>query len=131
MIFIAHTASCILILLLLWGIPVFCLEIFYSNNPPSDVAFIVFFILLLTAHILIVIFYYRKGYSLFALPLSHFLFPFLHFVLMYLVHLLISQFTFNSSEWVLSWTAVAFIYFIPTAFITLIISIIMRVTRGQ
>jgi len=129
MIFAKYTAFSMLVMLLVWALPLVLLPIIFNYDHPGGIWGVVYLILPLIAHIAFIVFYYKKGYPLFALPVSHVLFPFFLLLVMAFVHFVL-RLVQDSTEWMLSWTGVAVIYFFLFAAITVIISLILNIRRN-
>ena len=122
--FLMHMAICILALLLFWGIPILVPATFGFNIPSNFWGGVYVFVPLII-HLILIFFYYKKGLSLFALPLSHFLFPILFLIMFALIDMGLPG-RLPSSE--ISYVVMfSFMYFFPFALATLIISIIIRI----
>jgi len=123
--FLIHTTIVIFVLLLAWAFPLVLLPIIFDYIIPSGFWGVIYMILPPLIHIALIFLYYKKGYSLFALPVGHLIFPlFLLFVMFFLS--VVVRITPTHGDWALSAMGVSFIYFLPFALITLIISLIIR-----
>jgi len=116
-------------LLLVWGMPLVLLPEIIGYNLPDNFWAIIYLIVPPMAHITLIVLYYVKKHPLFALPLSHFIFPFFIFVVTHLIASL--RITPGGADWVLSWMIISFIYFFSFAVITLIISTIIHMIRRR
>ena len=130
--FSKHTACYMIALFFIWAVPMLIGVVLgdttHPNNPTHDAIAIIVLLVLLATHIVSIFLYYKLRYHLFALPLSHFLFPiFLSFAMIALTFIRDS-----SGRLTVGLMALAFIYFLPIALITLAISTIVKVKmRGN
>ena len=130
MTFVVHTTIFMLALLFIWAMPLLLLPAVFNYNHPDGFWGVVYFVLPFITHFALIFIYYKRGYTLFALPLSHFVFPFFLILVMNFIHFVLRAVS-GSTEWMLSGTGFAFIYFLPITLITLIISLVIRArTQG-
>ena len=125
MTFLLHTTIVIFVLLLVWALPLVLIPIIFSYYIPSDFRGVIYMILPSLIHIALIFFYYKRSCSLFALPVGHLIFPFFLFLLIILLSAVVRIMP-THGDWMLSAMGVSFIYFLPFALITLIISLIIR-----
>ena len=124
LLFLKSTLIFMLILLIVWALPFVFLPEIFGYILPDGFWITIYMIIPPIIHIVLIVLYYIKGYPLFALPLSHFLFPFFLIATMYITSML--RITPTHGDWALSAMAIAFIYFLPFAIITFVISLIIR-----
>ena len=123
--FILHTLLCVSILFLVLALPLI-LTAFFSKTF-EDLYRFWFYFSIFVHIVLIIYFYMSKKYSLFALPLSHILFPILFFFVTYPFRLTLSQAT--GSLWEGFVFISALYYFLPISVITFIISLIIKLKK--
>ncbi|MDR2589997.1 MAG: hypothetical protein LBC71_03295 [Oscillospiraceae bacterium] len=124
---ILQTLICLLVLTILFTIPHLLSTVFPDVvNESTGVPFFctVFF------HItLIVYFYVSKKYSLFALPLSHLVFPAIYYIIMLILWKHSSLWKAFEAPWEAYVSLFAVFYFLPISLITFIISLIIKLIK--
>ena len=119
-----HTLLCLLILTLVHITPQFLSAIFPNALNWSSGASYIFMIIIHLASI--VYFYVSKRYSVFALPLSHIVFPFIFYCAMLFLWKYSSLWKAFETPWESFVILVIFFYLLPIAVITFVISLIIK-----
>jgi hypothetical protein len=128
--FIYHTLFCLLILTVTHTTPSVLSTLLPKAFTAASDAIGGILLLAVLVHVAFIVYFYTsKKYCLFALPLSHVIFPFLHYFTMWL-------FFYNTSIWRIFETPligyaflVGIFYFLPLFVLTLIISLIIKAKR--
>jgi hypothetical protein len=124
--FLIHAGFCFLSLLFIWGVLYFPLMgvaglPLVTRSVGGFISMMVALLPYLT-NIVLIVYYYRKKYSLFALPVSHFLFSIFFF---FANAFLIAQ----SADDVLAGLVLTIFFFGSLTLITLVVSIILKIIR--
>jgi len=127
MMFVKHMLICILVLFFAWLVPFFFTGIITGGDISESLSTIILIAIVVT-HIALIFFYYKRGFNLFALPLSHLIFPFFILALLFLFDIGFPNLMESSDPFYIMVTAV--IYFLPVTLITAVISVIMM-ARGR
>ena len=121
---ISHTASCLLMLSMIHITPQLLSAIF-PNMPYWSISGGIYIIIIIMHIAFVVYFYVSRKYSVFALPISHIVFPFIFYCAMFLLWRFTHLWKAFETPWVGFVILVSFYYFLPIAVITSIISSII------
>jgi len=119
--FTVHTLICTTVLLVL----------FLVSAWLTMISLLTLFILgAIVAHLVLIFIYYKKGFSLFALPLSHVIFIVPATALIWISYLLADL--FSADYGFVLWFAILMVmgwlfYLLPVALVTLMISIVLKI----
>jgi len=120
---ILHTLVCVAALFAL-SIPYMLLELLPWSSV-SHITIIIMLAISIIMHITLIFSYYKKGYNLFALPLSHVLFPVILYAVLHFMRSII-QISVCPAGWEAFAVVIAVYYMFPIAGLTLFVSIIIK-----
>ena len=127
MILITNTLLCLLALTLIFVTPHLFSALFSSGDSGAFGGIVLISICIHIA--LIIYFYISRKYSVFALPLSHIIFPFLYYLIMLLLWRYSSIWKAFEAPWETFVSIVSVFYFLPISIITFVISLVIKLRR--
>jgi len=129
LILIIHTMLCLLAMALIFVTPHLFSALFPSGNIGLSGGFVLLSIIIHIA--LLIYFYASRKYSVFALPLSHIVFPVLYYFVMMLLWKYSSVWKAFEASWESFVSILSVFYFLPISIITLVISIVIKLRSNK